>query len=258
MFALIRFIGGSSISVFGAEGGLMFDGEALWNVFLMLLCYAYVLLVIFVSSRMYRSFHVSVKASRKFLHAMIGNLPFAIRFFTSNVYPVLVAAPFILVTLCVSRHSPFPRVAEKLAGLAGITEEGHELGLVFYAVSYTVLALVFASKPHVLAAGILPMAYGDAAASVVGERFGRRRHKFLADKSLEGSLAMFLASLLSLSVGMVFLYALHFLSVSGTFFAVLGAATVVTLVECFSPLGFDNLTVPISSALTFLALTGGL
>jgi len=235
----------------------MFNGEVLWNVSLMLLCYAYVLLVIFVSSRMGRLFHMSVKASRKFLHVMIGNLPFVIPFFTSNVYPVLVAAPFILVTFCVSPYSPFPNVGKRLMGLAGITEEGHHLGLVFYAVSYTVLALVFASKPYVVAAGILPMAYGDAAASIVGERYGRRRYRLFANKSLEGSAAMFLVSFFSFTIGLVLFSALYSFSVFEKIFPTLAATIVATLVEGFSPLGFDNLIVPVSSAFTFLALGGG-
>jgi len=100
--------------------------------------------------------NVSHKVSRKFLHAMIGNLPFIIPFFTSNVYPVLVAAPFILVTLFASPYSPSKSISRRLKGLADITEEGHHLGLVFYAISYTFLALFFASKPYVVAAGILP------------------------------------------------------------------------------------------------------
>ncbi|MDI6905401.1 MAG: hypothetical protein QMD13_07975 [Candidatus Bathyarchaeia archaeon] len=54
--------------------------------------------------------------------------------------------------------------------------------------------MFFASKPCVVAAGILPMAYGDSAASMVGERYGRRKYEFVADKSLEGSAALFFAS----------------------------------------------------------------
>jgi len=235
----------------------MFNGEVLWNVLWMLICYAYVLLVIFVSSRIDRLFHFSIKASRKFLHAMIGNLPLIIPFFTSNVYPVLVAAPFVLVTFCASPYSPFPNVAKRLIGLAGITEEGHSLGLVFYAVSYTVLALVFASKPYVVAAGILPMAYGDAAASIIGEKYGKRRYRVLANKSLEGSAAMFLASFFSLSIGLVYFSGLYSFSAFDKIFAVLGAAIIATLVEFVSPLGFDDLTVPVLSALVFLALSGG-
>ena len=154
----------------------MLNEEVSANVMLMVLCYVYILFIIFVSNKMDRLLRISQKASRKFLHAMIGNLPFIIPFFTSNIYPVMVAAPFILVTFCASPYSLFKNISERLKGLADITEEGHPLGLVFYAVSYTFLALFFASKPYVIAAGILPMAYGDSAASMVGEKYGRRRY----------------------------------------------------------------------------------
>jgi len=233
----------------------MIIGEVFVNVFWMILCYVYVLFIIFASSRMDKLLHISRKASRKFLHVMIGNLPFIIPFFTSNIYPVLVAAPFILLTFLASPYSPFKNTYKKMKGLADITEEGHQLGLVFYAVSYTFLALFFAvSKPYVIAAGILPMAYGDAAASLVGERYGKRKYKVIANKSLEGSAAMFLGSFLSLASFSL----LYSFSIFGTFFIAITVAAVATLVEGFSPLGFDNLTVSFFSALTFLLLSGGI
>lgn len=224
----------------------------------MVLCYVYILFIIFVSGRMDKFLNISQKASRKFLHAMIGNLPFIIPFFTANIYPVLVAAPFIAVTFLASPYSPVENVNKRLKGLAEITEEGHHLGLVFYAVSYTFLALFFASKPYVIAAGILPMAYGDSLASIVGERYGRRRYRLFADKSLEGSGAIFLGSFLSLTLSLVFFSVLYQFSVYEKIFPALAAAAVAALVESISPMGFDNLTVPASSALTFLLLNGGI
>ena len=80
-------------------GEVMISEEVFMNVLLVFLCYAYVLFVIFVSSRMDKILHISRKTSRKFLHAMIGNLPFIIPFFTANIYPVLVAAPLILIRI---------------------------------------------------------------------------------------------------------------------------------------------------------------
>ena len=236
----------------------MFDNEVFVNVILMVLCYGYILSIIFVSGKMDKFLNISQKASRKFLHAMIGNLPFIIPFFTENIYPVLVAAPFIAVTLFASPYSPFESVNKRLKGLADITEEGHHLGLVFYAVSYTFLALFFASKPYVIAAGILPMAYGDSLASIVGERYGRRRYRLFADKSLEGSVAMFFGSFFSFTLSLVFFSVLYQFSVYETIFPALAAAVVATLVESISPMGFDNLTVPAFSALTFLLLNGGI
>jgi dolichol kinase len=184
-------------------------GEILVNVLLVLLCYVYIVIVIFVSGKLDQLLHISRKASRKFLHAMIGNLPFVIPFFASNIYPVLVAASFIVVTFLASPYTPFRSVSKMVKGLSEISEEGHPLGLVFCATSYTVLALFFASKPYVIAAGILPMAYGDSAASLVGERFGRRRYKGVAVKSLEGSAAMFLASFSSFTLSLFFFSTLY-------------------------------------------------
>ena len=236
----------------------MLNEEVSANVLLMVLCYVYILFIIFVSNKMDRLLRISQKASRKFLHAMIGNLPFIIPFFTSNIYPVMVAAPFILVTFCASPYSLFKNISERLKGLADITEKGHPLGLVFYAVSYTFLALFFASKPYVIAAGILPMAYGDSAASMVGEKYGRRRYKLIADKSFEGSIAMFFASFFSFAASLIFFSSLYYFSFLERIFPAIIVAIVATFVESFSPKGFDNLTVPVFSALTFLLLDGGI
>jgi phytol kinase len=236
----------------------MFSKELFANFILMILCYVYILFIIFVSSKMDKLLHISQKASRKFLHAMIGNLPFIIPFFTANIYPVLVAAPFIVVTFFASPYSPVENFSKRWKGLANITEEGHHLGLVFYAISYTFLALFFASKPYIIAAGILPMAYGDSLASIIGERYGRRRYKLVADKSLEGSAAMFFAGFFSLTISLIFFSAFHQFSLYERIFPALAAATVATLVESISPMDFDNLTVPAFSALAFLLLNGGI
>lgn len=199
----------------------MFSEEVFANILLMLLCYVYILFIIFVSSKMDKLLGISQKASRKFLHIMIGNLPFVIPFFTANIYPVLVAAPFILVTFFASPYPLFKNISKRLKGLADITEEGHPLGLFLYTISYTLLALFFASKPYVIAAGILPMAYGDSAASIVGEKYGRRGYKLIADKSLEGSTAMFFASFFSFTISLIFFSTLYSFSVFEKFFQLL-------------------------------------
>lgn len=231
--------------------------EVATNTLLMLLCYIYIFIIILVSGRMAKSLKISPRSSRKFLHMMIGNLPFIIPFFTLSFFPTLVAAPFIIVTFLATPYSPFKNVNKKLKGLSEITEEGHRWALVFYAISYTCLAFLFAQKSYVIAAGILPMAYGDAAASIVGEKFGRHKYKLVAKKSLEGSAAMFLISLTILGVSMVFFSALYGFSFSSKLLAVVSAAAVATLVEGFSPMGFDNLMVPAFSVLIFLLYGGG-
>lgn len=231
--------------------------ELLWNIALMLLCYLYVVIVILASGRFEKAAHVSRKTSRKFLHIMIGNLPFVIPFFTISFFPGLVATPFIFLTFLASPCSPFKSVITRMQGLSDITEEGHHLGLVFYAVSYTCLAFLFPSRAYVIAAGILPMAYGDAAGSIVGEELGKRKYKLVAPKSLEGSAAMFLVSFASLAVGMLFFSFFYSFSLVEKIVAALTTAAVATFVEGISPMGFDNVAVPVFSVLVFLLYSGG-
>jgi len=222
----------------------------------MVACYVYVLAVIVASGKIEKAFSISRKASRKFLHMMIGNLPFVIPFFTLPFFPTLVAAPFIVVTLLASSYGPFKTSGRRMKNLADITEEGHRLGLVFYAISYTSLAFLFGSRPYIIAAGILPMAYGDAAASIIGEKWGRIKYRVVAEKSLEGSAAMFLFSFASLALGMAYFSVFYNFAWTSKIASMLAASAAATAVEAFSPMGFDNLTVPAFSVLIFL-LYGG-
>jgi phytol kinase len=235
----------------------MFGEESWRDILVMALCYAYVGGVILAASRIRLRVSFTQTASRRVLHAMIGNLVFVVPFFTSGLYAVAVAAPFVFFTFLATPYSPFEAASLRLKGLVAITEKGHRLGLVYYSIAYTILALAFASRPYVMAAGVLPMAYGDSFASVVGEKHGRRRYKVVADKSVEGSLAMFLASSLSLFGSWVFYSALYSLPFQRFVLPALAAIVAAVAAEGFSPLGLDNLTVPLLSALVFALLLGG-
>ena len=121
--------------------------EFAWNLGLMAGCYAYIVALILVSPRL----RLPGKVSRKILHAMIGNLPLIMPFFTASIYPFLVASPFILVTLLATPDSPI-KLSERMKGLSNLTEEGHHWGLVLYAISYSALAYLFGVKPYIVAA----------------------------------------------------------------------------------------------------------
>ena len=240
----------------------MLDDKLIMDIILLAVCYAYVVAVIVVSGKMFKLFGFSNKTSRKFLHIMIGNLPFIIPFFTLNSFPLnfpfFVAAPFILVTFLATPHSPSHTLGERLKGLTGITEKGHHLGLVYYAISYTLLALFFASKPYIIAAGVLPMAYGDASAAMIGEKYGKKQYHVFTKKSLEGSTAMFIVSFLSIEASLLFFSTIYSLPLLTLSVAALVVALVATIAEALTPLGFDNITVPLLGASVFLLFSGGI
>jgi len=227
------------------------------NLPVMLACYGYIAVLIILTERLRGHPSVPRGASRKFLHAMIGNLPLAMPFFTESLFPFLVAAPFIAVTYLVSPNSPWPGLAKRMRGLSYITGEGHGMGLVLYAVSYSALALLYGARPYVVAAGVLPMAYGDSAAALVGTRYGRHRFRVYEYKSLEGCLAMFAGSLLSLLAGMAYFSRVYGFSLQAQVFPVLAVAAAATVAEAVTPRGLDNLTVPALGTLTFIAAGGG-
>lgn len=225
------------------------------NLIVMGACYLYIVSIIILSGSMKRSNIVDPMTSRKFLHAMIGNLPLIMPYFTEAIYTALVASPFIIVTFLATPYSPFPGLLDKMGSLGELTEEGHSTGLVMYALSYTLLALLYGTRPYIVAAGIFPMAYGDSIAALIGSRYGATKFKVFEEKSLQGSIGMFLGSLTSLSLGMVYF--------SGTYgfgfplLPIIATVVVTTILEAISPIGIDNILVPLVGAYTFLA-TGGI
>lgn len=223
------------------------------NLIVMAVCYLYIVGIIVIASYLKRG-TLSPKASRKFLHSMIGNLPLIIPYFTIRIFPFLVASPFILVTFLVSPYSPFPWLSEKLSGLSDITEEGHHTGLMLYAISYSILAYLYGLQPYIIAAGIFPMAYGDSTAALVGMRYGK--HK-IGSKSIEGCAGMFMGSLISLLVGMAYFSSIYRFSLIDQVVPILLVSIGVTIVELVSPSGLDNIAVPFLGALTFIMAGGG-
>lgn len=95
-----------------------------------------------------------------------------------------------------------------------------------------VLALLLFPLP-VATAGIFALAFGDGFASLAGRLFGRIRPAFLLGKSVEGSLACFAATGLSVYL------------VSQNHLVALVAAFVATAVEALPLEDYDNIALPL-------------
>ena len=102
------------------------------------------------------------------------------------------------------------------------------------------------------------MAYGDASAAIIGEKYGKRQYHAFTKKSLEGSVTMLLVSFLSIEASLLFFSTLYPLQLFSLTFVTLVVALVATLAEALSPLGFDNITVPLLGASVFLLFGGGI
>jgi len=87
-------------------------------------------------------------------------------------------------------------------------------------------------SPEAAAIAVYALAFGDGVASLAGKFFGRLRPAFLRGKSIEGSLACFIA---------VFLAAFR---VSGSYSLALAAALTATAFEALPIRDFDNIILP--------------
>ena len=95
---------------------------------------------------------------------------------------------------------------------------------------------------------------GDALAALVGKRFGKHKIKWkLADgkKSVEGSLAMFLCSFISVFIVLLFRGGL---GMSMCFSIALLAAVVCTIAELCAKDGLDTVICPISAMIVIIPM----
>jgi len=188
--------------------------------------------------------------SRKFLHIMTGNIAFILPLFeTREIMAFVAAGPFILFTFLMSPYSPIKSMRGKTS------EAGHGLGLVYYAITWTVLAYVFFDHREIIAMGILAMSYGDGLASLIGIKYGKRTYTVFKDtKSYVGSIAMLVCTFLFLIIALVFYAEPVTLRAVAYLLCIAGVATVV---EGITPLGLDNLSVPfVVAAMYWFFLVG--
>ncbi|BAZ03850.1 diacylglycerol/polyprenol kinase family protein [Calothrix sp. NIES-3974] len=204
-----------------------------------LLWLGFVLVVAFTIRRIFRT---DTEISRKIVHIGTGHvILFAWCFDTPAILGIVAAFIASIVTL-ISYYLPI------LPGLDSIGRKS--LGTFFYSVSIGILVAFFWSveQQYYAALGILVMCWGDGLAALVGQRFGKHKYQvFGGQKSWEGSLTVTVSSYIVCSL---ILYSVH-----GGMWQVWVIAAVVaifaTILEVFSFLGVDNLTVPLGSA--FLA-----
>ena len=209
-----------------------------------LLVYIYVVILLIVSEKLLDKWP---ELSRKFLHIMVGNVAFLLPIFqTSWVMAFVAAGPFILFTFLMSPYTPIKSIKGRTSAA------GHSMGLVYYAITWTILAYLFFDNMVIIAIGILAMSYGDGFASIIGIRFGKKKYNVFGDqKSYVGSFAMFVFTFITTVVALVY-YSIPLSSY--VFLVLLGIALVAAIVEGLTPKGLDNLSVPFVTAFLYWAV----
>jgi len=213
--------------------------------------YAFSLLLIIEAIRRWRNY--SPDFTRKIIHIGAGMWIWGILLLFDHWYLAIIpTATFVLFNAIFLRYHVFSAMDPK---------EGATPGTVYFALSCTLLLAFFhqgweqgfpRGLEYYAMAGIMAMTWGDAFSAIIGRRFGKHSYTLFGSKrTIEGSLAGFIFTLVSVAIT---LYILSPLSISLVMIGALVAAIVGTLLEAISPLGTDNLTVPIGVALVLFFL----
>jgi len=206
-----------------------------------ILVYLYVAVLLVVTEKLMKKDSVF---GRKFLHIMVGNIAFLLPIFvTKEIMAFCAAAPFISLTFLMSPHTPIKSLRGKTSAA------GHGMGLVYYVISWTILAYVFFDDMVIIAIGIFAMSYGDGFASLLGQKFGNTKFKIYDNsKSYFGSTSMLIMTVL---MGII---ALIYYEINITFdivFLLIIIGVSATVAELITPKGLDNLSVPLLASFYF-------
>ncbi len=206
------------------------------NVLALAYSFAFIIAVIALAFVLYRTIHLSSESVRKIIHIGVSNWVFILVWCFDDVRFAVVGPVAFIILNAIFVHSG-------AAGLLGMGDRRRDNGLVYFPFSLLVMTLLYYRgliQAHDVIAATLVMGYGDGLAALVGSKIGRHRYSVLnASKSWEGTAVMFVVS--SLVIALFTPYPV---------LKVLVMAVVATLFEALTPLGLDNITVPLLTALS--------
>ena len=211
------------------------------NVLGIVVSIVFIFLIIYISSLVSKTHS---ELSRKIVHIGVCNWWIIVIIFFDNV----VLASTVPALFCIVNYLSYKKDIFKSME----RDDNKSLGTVYYAISCLILTLLsflwFKNKLYA-GIGLFAMGYGDGFAALIGSKFKSKEFMiFKTKKTLLGCATMFVVTLLVVSI----------LTLCFNQFSILGVliiSVVATLIEAFSPLGIDNLTVPIlTSILAFFII----
>lgn len=192
----------------------------------------YMLILIGLSSYFKERNFMDREGTRKFVHILAVNWwLIAMVFFDSTVTAAIMPVLFILVNAYSYKKQIFTSIERG--------EGAKDLGTVYYSLSLLILAVwTFGiRRPELATIGVFIMGYADGLAALVGRKYGKT--PLVHGKSLEGTLThVFVALVVVLVFNVYYGFGLGALGIA----LIVAAATVM---ELFTPMGLDNLAVPI-------------
>lgn len=218
------------------------------NILGVIYSYAYVISVLIVAFLISKFTKLQSEFIRKFVHILVSNWWFIYAtYFTDTLYSITVPVTFIIVNAIAT----FTNFTDKLR----LTERTRNYGLIYFPISLTILSIFHSYMriipKYAVGIGILTMGYGDGLAAIIGIKMGKNKIKLgnlSGNKSYQGSGVMFFVTFcvllsfvnyynLGSMLNFILLWKLTFISL------------IVTIAEATTPLGLDNISVPLMAAI---------
>jgi len=187
-----------------------------------------------IAELLWRRFHVDTEVTRKLVHIGGGVIVLLVPHLLTSIWSALALAASFAVVLSAARTWRW------LPSVHAI--ERASVGAVVFPVAVAVCVIASRGAFALFEIPLLALALGDAAAALVGQRFGVVVYRVAgARRTLEGSAAF---AVVVVVVAAVF-FRLAGIDLRTALLLATSTALVLTVVEALSIGGWDNLTIPV-------------
>lgn len=204
-----------------------------------LIATAYVLSIIGLAEGLRRWRGWGSELTRKVVHIGVGMLMWLVPFLFTRPEPfIATAAIFSVITLLDNRFHFFPSMASK--------DDESNLGTFYFPLVAGVVTWLFWEQPALMIAAMMPLAWGDGMAEIVGRRFGRNHYTVRGHtRSLEGSTAFLICGFITAYLALVLIPNPTPITPATALLPALVMTALATVVEAISIRGIDNITVTV-------------
>lgn len=203
-----------------------------------------------------RFFEVPKEVFRKILHFILLGSIFVFTY-AFNTWWISAISSIVFIAMVY----PILMFAERISGYSELLIERKQgeikKSLIIVFVMFTVLICVCwgcLEEKYLVIASVLAWGLGDAAAALIGKRFGKRyiNGKLVeGNKTLEGTLAMFIVSFLTVMIVLLINGSIVWYGYVPIAFA---TSAVCAIVELYTKNGMDTLTCPLAAAIIMIPL----
>ncbi|MHA1303129.1 MAG: diacylglycerol/polyprenol kinase family protein [Candidatus Heimdallarchaeaceae archaeon] len=192
---------------------------------------------------------ITRKTTHIVLHACLAFIPY----FLQNLFDLFVALGILAIIVLLITAIPKSRFLVKVIQNSTRKEESVRdsvLNIIFTTIALLILVVLFQDMLYIYTAAVLSLSLADGLAELIGRPFGRVKFKIFTEKSLEGSIAVFIGIIICILLSFATYSMLNLI----IWWKLIITALIGTLIEALNYKYYDNITLPLSIALSIFLL----